>query len=123
MLCGPARSRQDPVRVKEERLRMSKCRSVCPESGPPVCDFVSTRSKASADAQLHVVALEIIEIEHARASGHRAPDLNVPRRRDEVSFSERRVERRADVERLPGETVKAEPVVVTKVARFRAVTD
>ena len=89
-----------------------------PESEPPVCAFMSTRSKASADAQLHVVALEIVEIERARASGHRAPDLNVPCRRDKVSFAEGRVESRADVERLPRETVEAEPVVVTKVARF-----
>ena len=80
---------------------------------------MSKHSKASADAQLHVVALEIVEIERARGSGHRAPDLNVPRHRDKISFAERRVESRADVERLPRETVEAEAVVVTKVARFR----
>src|ERR1700756_608787 len=94
-----------------------------PESRPPVCAFMSTRSKASADAQLHEVALEIVEIERARSSGHRAPDLDLPRSRDEISFAEGRVESRSDVERLPRETVEAEPVVVTKVARFRADED
>jgi hypothetical protein len=70
-----------------------------PESEPSVCAFMSTRSKASADAQLHEVALEIVEIERARGSGHRAPDLNVPRRRDKVSFAEGRVESRARIVR------------------------
>jgi hypothetical protein len=43
--------------------------------------FGHTRcSKANADAQLHLVPLEIVEIERARGSRHRAPDLNVPRR-------------------------------------------
>src|ERR1700745_1393793 len=120
MRCGPAGSRQDPVRVKGKAKNEQMLCGLPPESGPPICAFISTRSKSSADAQLHVVALEIVEIERARAAGHRAPALNVPRRRDEISLAERRVERRADVERLPGETVEAEPVVVRKVARFPA---
>src|SRR6266436_7601460 len=124
MLCGPpgkppgSRSGQSGKAKNEQMLF-----GLPPESGPPVCAFMSTRSKASADAQLHVVAFEIVEIERARSSRHRAPDLNVPRGRDEVSFAEGRVESRADVERLPGETIEAEPVVVTKVARFRADKD
>src|SRR5262249_38234338 len=80
-------------------------------------------SKANAAAQLQEVPLEIDEIERARASGHRAPDLHVPRRRDKVSFAEGRVEGRADIERLSGEIVEAEPVVVTKAARFRTDKD
>src|SRR5262249_28817197 len=81
------------------------------------------RSKANAGAQLQEVPLEIDEIERARAAGHRAPDLHVPRRRDKISFAEGRVEGRADIERLPCEIVEAEPLVVTKAARFRAYTD
>src|SRR5262249_27290272 len=80
-------------------------------------------SKANAGAQLHLVPLEIVEVDRARDSGRRAPDLNVPRGRDKISFAERRVEGRADVECLPRETVEPEPVVVTKVARFRADED
>src|SRR5215472_12670238 len=85
--------------------------------------FIKSRSvisKPNAGAQLHLVPLEIVKVEYARRCGHRAPDLNVPRGRDEISFAERRVEGRADIERLPRETVEPEPVVVTKVARFRA---
>src|SRR6516162_8977356 len=116
--ADPQGSRQGLVRVKEERLRMSKCCRYAPNRRD-----LYRRSKASADAQLQVVALEIVEIERARSSRHRAPDLNVPRRRDEMSLAEGRVESRADIERLPGETVEAEPVIVTKVARFRADED
>src|SRR5262249_32224439 len=81
------------------------------------------RSKANAAAQLQEVPLEIDEIERARASGHRAPDLHVPRRRDKISFAEGRVEGWADIERLSREIVEAEPLVVTKAARFRADED
>src|SRR5262245_24694942 len=80
-------------------------------------------SKANAGAQLQEVPLEIDEIERARASGDRTPDLHVPRRRDKISFAEGRVEGRADIERLPCEIVEAEPLVVTKAARFRAHKD
>src|SRR5260221_8270643 len=99
MLCGPpgkppgSRSGQSGKAKNEQMLF-----ALPPENGPPVCAFMSTRSKASADAQLHVVALEIVEIERVRSSRHRAPDLNVPRRRDKVSLAEGRVESRADVE-------------------------
>src|SRR5262245_26591052 len=77
-------------------------------------------SKANAGAQLQEVPLEIDEIERARASRHRAPDLHVPRRRDKISFAEGRVEGRANIERLSREIVEAEPLVVTKVAHFCA---
>src|SRR5262249_13202972 len=80
-------------------------------------------SKANAAAQLQEVPLEIDEIERARASGHRAPDLHVPRRRDKIVFAERRVEGRADIERLSREIVEAEPLVVTKAAHFGADED
>src|SRR5262245_8506837 len=80
-------------------------------------------SKAKAGAQLHLVPLEIDEIERTRASGYRAPDLHVPRRRDKISFAEGRVEGRADIERLPLKTVEAESLVVTKAAHFRADED
>src|SRR5207244_12662024 len=36
------------------------------------------KSKADAKPQLRLLPLEIDEIEHARASGHCAPDLNAP---------------------------------------------
>ena len=62
---------------------MSKCCRYAPNRRD-----LYRRSKASADTQIHVVALEIVEIERARASGHRAADLNVPRRRDEISLAE-----------------------------------
>ena len=66
MLCGRpgkppgSRSGQSGKAKNEEMLFV-----LPPESGPPVCAFMSTRSKASADAQLHVVTLEIVEIERA----------------------------------------------------------
>src|SRR2546430_15109155 len=64
--------------------------------------------------------LEIHKIERARGSRHRAPDLHVPCRREEISLAEGRVEGRADVKRLPGETVEAEPIVLPQAASFRA---
>src|SRR5262245_43469560 len=88
---------------------------------PSPCD--GRRSKGNAGAQLHLVPLEIDEIERARASRYRAPDLHVPRRRDKISFAEGRVEGWADIERLSRETVEAEPLVMTKAARFRADKD
>src|SRR5262245_63624608 len=81
------------------------------------------RSKTHAEAQLHLVPLETDEIERARACGHRAPDLHVPRGRHEISSAEGRVECRADIKRLPSETVEAEPVVVAKIARLRTNKD
>ena len=67
--------------------------------------------------------LEINEIKRPGASCHRAPDLHVPCRREEISLAEGRVQGRADVKRLPGETVEAEPLVVPKAASFRADED
>src|SRR5260370_34554205 len=101
MLCGPpgkppgSRSGQSGKAKNEQMLF-----ALPPQSGPPVCAFMSTRSKASADAQLHVVALEIVDIDRARPSGHRAPALNVPRRRYTVSFADGPTGRRSAVQRV-----------------------
>src|SRR5262245_38251609 len=81
------------------------------------------RSEADTEPQLRLVPLEIDKIERARACGHGAPDLNAPRRRHEVTLAEGRIKGRADVKRLPSETVEAEPVVVAKIARLRANKD
>src|SRR5436190_16911653 len=75
------------------------------------------KSKADTEPQLRLVPLGIDEIERARASGHRAPDLNAPRRRHEIALAEGRIKGRADIKRLPGEAVEREPLVVPKIAR------
>src|SRR5215831_18539928 len=80
-------------------------------------------SKRNADAQLRLMALEIGEIERARASGDRSPDLHVPRRREETSLAKGRIQGRSHIDRLACECIEAEPLVVAKVACFRADED
>src|SRR6266480_146824 len=93
-------------------------------TGPCHVDFFNRsrerKSKADTEPQLRLVPLEIDEIEHARASGHRAPDLDAPCRRYEVALAKGRIKGRADIKRLPGEAVETEPLVVPKIARLHA---
>src|SRR5262249_37703596 len=67
-----------------------------------------------------LVPVEIDQIECTRACGHRAPDLHVPRRRQEIALTEGRVQSRANVKRLASEAIQAEALVVPKAAHFRA---
>src|SRR5204863_809392 len=109
------------------RTRMQRRASIAqrPVTRIRAVQFEAARSKekksnADTEPQLHLVPLEIDEIEHARASGHPAPDLNAPRRRHEVALAEGRIKGRADIKRLPGEAVESEPVVVPKIAHLHA---
>src|SRR5262249_44072446 len=94
-------------------------------SGPGACRTrrFTQGSKRNADAQLRLMTLEIGKIERAQASGDRAPDLHVPRCREEISLAKGRVESRADIKGLSREIVEAKPFVMPKAARLRANKD